>query len=98
MQQTLPRETDVPSVRTSAGNAVPLNQRRTSAPPAPQQTVLRPAKQVSQPQPPLDLGEITADRWASLPDPPADEARDTAGEARRRERLRREQEGRAWSE
>jgi hypothetical protein len=47
-------------------------------------------------QPPLSLADVSADRWASLPDAPDDVPHESSVE--RRERLKREQEGRAWSE
>jgi hypothetical protein len=65
-------------------------------PHAPPQVVMRPALSAANVQPPLTIADVTADRWASLPDPPAEAPHESSVE--RRERLKREQEGRAWSE
>ena len=79
-------------VRTGAGGNVHPHQQRTAIPGAPPQLVLRPTHA----HPALNIDDITADRWASLPDPPPEDSHDTASP--RYERLKREQEGRAWSE
>ncbi len=91
---SLPEAASIPTIRTSAGRAAQPNQQRTSIPGAPAQIVMRPT---STPLP-LNGEAIPSDRWAALPDLPADEPRDAAFERQRRERLKREQEGRAWSE
>lgn len=90
-RSSLPHAPVVPTIRTGTGARVSPHHTRTSAG-APPQIVLRPTRV----QPPLSLTDVTADRWAALPDPPADEPRHP--ELERRERLKREQEGRAWSE
>jgi hypothetical protein len=48
--------------------------------------------------PPLNLDDLSADRWPSLPDEAAESPRDSSAERQHRERLKREQEGGAWSE
>jgi hypothetical protein len=94
VRAAVPDEPDIASVRTSAGNAQHINQRRTSVPVAPQQTVLRPTIMAA----PLNIEQVTPDRWAPLPDSYEDEPRAPASERQHRERLKREQEGRTWSE
>lgn len=89
----LPPELEVPSVPVRAGNAVRPNERRTSVPRAPEQTILRPTVTA----PALNIEQVTPDRWASLPDAPAEPPPDANGERARRERLKREQGGRRWN-
>jgi hypothetical protein len=95
IETSIPNSATVPTIRTGAGQALRLHQKRTSAPTRPStpaQTVLRPTL------PSLNLDDISADRWPSLPDDPAESPRDSSAERRRRERLKREQEGGTWSE
>lgn len=89
----LPPDVDVPSVPARTGNAVRLNEHRTSVPRAPEQTILRPTVTV----PALNIEAVTPDRWASLPDAPAEPPPDATSERTRRERLKREQGGRTWN-
>lgn len=88
---------DVPSVRTRAGNTVSVNQRRTKVPEMPQQVVFRPTTAPTG-MPQVNFDAVTPERWASLPEMPQDEPRGAADETARRARLKREQEGRSWSE
>jgi len=92
---SVPSSASVPTIRTSAGQAPQIQQGRTGIPNGPfppPQTVLRPTL------PSLNLGDVTPDRWPSLPDEPAEAPRDPSVERQRRERLNREQEGSAWNE
>lgn len=92
-QSSIPVQPRLADIRTEAGEAVPAHQQRTSIPAVPPQLVMRPAHVY----PALNIEDITPDRWASLPEsPPNDQTNDAR--AARYERLRREQEGRAWSE
>lgn len=85
---------DVPSVRTSASRAPHVSQTRTGVPKAPEQTVLRPSVQ----QKAQTVRENADNLWASLPESAPEEAYNKNAEQNHRARLRREQEGRAWSE
>jgi hypothetical protein len=89
----VPADVDVPTVRTSAGKAVRVNQQRTSVPKAPEQTVLRPTMLSTQ----INIEDVTPERWASLPEVPAETPLDARDAYARRARLKREQEGRAWN-
>lgn|GEM_PF-5625458 len=89
----VPTDVDVTSVRTRAGKSVHLNQRRTSVPKAPEQTVLRPTTLPTQ----INIDEVTPERWASLPEEPTEPPPDARDAHARRERLKHEQEGRAWN-
>lgn len=89
---SLPEQPRLTSVATRAGERIAPRQQPTSVPGAPPQWVMRPAH----PYPPLAIEDITPDRWASLPESPADQPSEPG--ASRYDRLRREQEGRTWSE
>ena len=91
---SLPNSVDVPMIRTGTGQVPSLHQQRTTVPSAPAQTVFRPTL----PAAPLNLEDVTPGRWPSLPDEPTEAPRDPVLDQQRRERLKREQEGRAWSE
>lgn len=90
-RSSIPNAPAVPTIRTGAGGSVVPRQQHTGIPAAPPQLVMRPTHHY----PPLNMNDIAPERWASLPETPDDEAHDSDS---RYERLRREQEGRAWSE
>ena len=85
---------EVPSVRTSAGSAKNVNQRRTSVPIPPEQTVLR----TSVHQTAQTVRENAYNLWASLPESAPEDVYNPNAEQNHRARLKREQEGRSWSE
>lgn len=89
----LPPDVEVPSVPVRVSNAARLNERRTSVPRAPEQMVLRPTVVA----PALNIEHVTPDRWASLPEAPAEPPHEATSERARRERLKREQGGRTWN-
>ena len=75
---SIPGGASIASVRTSAGQALRLHQERTNVPvrpSAPAQMVLRPTL------PPLNLDDVTPDRWPSLPDEPTEAQRDPSHRA-----------------
>jgi hypothetical protein len=91
---SLPHGADVPTIRTGTGQAPRLHQQRTNVPYVAAQTVFRPPLTAA----PLNLEDVKPDRWPSLPDEAAEAPGDSSIELQRHERLKREQEGRAWSE
>ncbi len=89
----VPKRAEIPIVRTREGERARLIQQRTSVPPVPSQVTVQPTT-----IPPfLNVENVQPERWPSLPESPADEMPDNRSEDQRRERLLREQEGRAWS-
>ncbi|HVU10721.1 MAG TPA: hypothetical protein VHD90_05555 [Phototrophicaceae bacterium] len=91
---SVPQHADIPVVRTRETTPARLNQQRTSVPQTSSQVTTRPTTV----PPSLNIEHIQPERWPSLPESPADEMPDGRSANLRRERLLREQEGRAWSE
>lgn len=84
---------DVPAVRAGVSRPPHVKQTPTGVPKAPEQTILRPSVQ----QKAQTVRENADNLWASLPESAPEEAYNQNAEQNHRARLRREQEGRAWS-